>query len=155
MKRKLLTLSAVALIGASTAFAQDIRPEGLNEPVFNDGVESLRAEGYTVSTVRQSTEGDLTFVAMNDGMYRVLILDGNGVVVSDETGTDLAALGMDMEMESDSEVTADATQGEDILPDGGRVLNGEIGGIDIEIDTGVEAGAGSERLDDEESEDAS
>lgn len=155
MKRKLLTLSAVALIGASTAFAQDIRPEGLNEPVFNDGVESLRAEGYTVSTVRQSTEGDLTFIAMNDGMYRVLVLDGEGVVVSDETGTDLAALGMEMETEAEADVTADATQGEDVLPDGGRQLNGEIGGIDIEIDAGIEEGAGAERLDDEDPEDAS
>ncbi|EAQ14575.1 MULTISPECIES: hypothetical protein [Maritimibacter] len=150
MKRKLMTLSTVALIAGTAAFAQNVE-SGLNQEVYAKGMADLTAEGYDVNTVRQGRDGNLTFMASSDAGGRILILDADGMVVSDtmtqmEMGVDQYAattIFTDEEIE-DSDDTNVSNQTTEILPEEGSIDPD----IDIDLNTRTEAGGGAEATND-------
>lgn len=88
MKRKLMSLSVVALVAGSALFAQSIDQQtALNEDVYQIGLDRLVAEGYDLGTVSQDDAGNLTFEAFDGDQGRILVLDSDGKVVRD-TRTD-------------------------------------------------------------------
>ncbi|MEC7764546.1 MAG: hypothetical protein VX874_21765 [Pseudomonadota bacterium] len=85
MKRKLISLSAMALVAGSALFAQSMtEPSSLNEDVYQIGLDRLVSEGYDLGTVSQDAEGNLTFEASDGAQGRILILDSDGDVLRDE-----------------------------------------------------------------------
>ncbi|MBL6426971.1 MAG: hypothetical protein HOY44_05550 [Maritimibacter sp.] len=76
-------VSAVTIAAACSA-APTIAQTALNDSVYQMGTTQLRAEGYSVGTVRQDSLGRLTFYACAGDDGRILILSEDGTVVSDE-----------------------------------------------------------------------
>jgi hypothetical protein len=84
MKRKLMSLSVVALVAGSALFAQSMDPQAaLNEDVYQVGLDRLVAEGYELGTVSQDDAGNLTFEASSGNKGRILVLDSEGAVIRD------------------------------------------------------------------------
>ncbi|MBV7408652.1 hypothetical protein [Maritimibacter sp. DP1N21-5] len=88
MKRTMITLSVAAMLTGGAAFAQQANT--LNESIYAQGMGMLQSEGYNVSLVRQDNIGNLTFMASSDAGGRVLVIDGEGAVVSDTMTTQSA-----------------------------------------------------------------
>lgn len=78
--KRVSTLTIAAACFAAPALGQT----ALNEGVYQNGVERLRAAGYSVGTVRQDSMGQLTFYACAGADGRILTLSGTGAVVSDD-----------------------------------------------------------------------
>ncbi|MAM60379.1 hypothetical protein [Maritimibacter sp. UBA3975] len=95
MKRKLTAFSAIAALAAFAAFGQAEDVE-LNETVYQQGLTQLVADGYDVIQVDQDESGTMSFSAHNGREGRMLILDANGMLISDgpaevKTGEDVYA----------------------------------------------------------------
>lgn len=150
MKRKLMTISTIALIGGTAAFAQEINPGAtqLNETLYAQGIAAMTPDNFEVKTVRQDAAGNMTFYGERDGMYRVLVINADGTVASDEMSTEMAGP-FDNPATPEDESDSYAVNGEitdDILPDGGRKLNGDLD-VDGSVNLETQKGAGAERTE--------
>lgn len=150
MRQKMLTMTAIAMLATAPALGQEMSAieAGLNTEVYAMGMAELTEDGFAVERVRQEASGELVFHAHTDTMARVLVMDGDGTVLSD-TMTELSAkaalkaraMNSDQDrggnarfdVGAEGDASADASGGDD--DDGGLGLNvGVDAGASVNLD---------------------
>lgn len=149
--KRFATMTAIALVAGTTAFAQDSASAELNQEVYAMGMTELKDDGYNVTTVRQDASGNLTFMASNDTNGRILVMDDDGSILSDSMTQVNAGTMLETERASDdgdeasAMVAADtALEVETMSDDGDDSASISVGtGVNVGIDGSSDDGDGS------------